>query len=174
MAHRDMPTTIQRDALLEATDLNALATELCGPPTGHGRGARWHCPNPTHDVALLLRAAPIADITPLKVATSPPRTGASCRAVGYGVHNQSTGQITVQQRRTASEKIVTFDQTSIEVEKKTGIVDHGDSGGPLLCGKKIAGTTSCGNSNAPSHRQAWYGRVDPIADWIDQTIGGWQ
>jgi hypothetical protein len=39
---------VDRDAVLEATDLAALATEVCGEPRGHGRGARWHCPNPAH------------------------------------------------------------------------------------------------------------------------------
>ena len=38
----------QRDEVLARTDLAALATELCGPPTGTGRGAKWHCPDPDH------------------------------------------------------------------------------------------------------------------------------
>ncbi|EIV91318.1 toprim domain-containing protein [Frankia sp. QA3] len=42
-----MPT-IDRDAVLDATDLAALATEICGEPHGRGRGARWHCPNADH------------------------------------------------------------------------------------------------------------------------------
>ncbi len=42
-----MPT-IDRDAVLDATDLADLATEICGEPHGRGRGARWHCPNPAH------------------------------------------------------------------------------------------------------------------------------
>ncbi|KDA41218.1 toprim domain-containing protein [Frankia sp. BMG5.23] len=42
-----MPT-IDRDAVLDATDLTALATEICGEPQGRGRAARWHCPNPAH------------------------------------------------------------------------------------------------------------------------------
>ncbi|WP_242606621.1 CHC2 zinc finger domain-containing protein [Protofrankia symbiont of Coriaria ruscifolia] len=39
---------IDRDAVLAATDLPALATEICGEPRGRGAGARWHCPNPVH------------------------------------------------------------------------------------------------------------------------------
>lgn len=38
----------QRDEVLARTDLAALATEVLGPPTGQGRGAKWHCPNPDH------------------------------------------------------------------------------------------------------------------------------
>ena len=41
-------TTVDRDAVLDRTDLAALATEICGDPQGRGRGARWHCPNPAH------------------------------------------------------------------------------------------------------------------------------
>lgn len=37
-----------RDDVLHATDLRALLDELCGPPRGQGRGARWHCPVPDH------------------------------------------------------------------------------------------------------------------------------
>ena len=37
-----------RDDILARTDLANLATEICGPPTGNGRSARWHCPNPDH------------------------------------------------------------------------------------------------------------------------------
>ena len=37
-----------RDEVLTRTDLATLATEICGPPTGHGRNAKWHCPNPDH------------------------------------------------------------------------------------------------------------------------------
>jgi hypothetical protein len=39
---------LDRDALLARTDLGELATEICGPSQGRGRGARWHCPNPDH------------------------------------------------------------------------------------------------------------------------------
>ncbi len=43
-----VPSRIDRDTLLATVDLAALATELCGPPHGHGRNARWRCPNPNH------------------------------------------------------------------------------------------------------------------------------
>jgi DNA primase len=39
---------IDRDEVLERTDLAELATEICGPPRGAGAGRRWHCPNPNH------------------------------------------------------------------------------------------------------------------------------
>jgi hypothetical protein len=39
---------IDRDEVLERTDLAELATEICGPPRGTGAGRRWHCPNPNH------------------------------------------------------------------------------------------------------------------------------
>jgi hypothetical protein len=39
---------INRDHVLSSVDLADLATEICGPPRGRGRSARWHCPNPDH------------------------------------------------------------------------------------------------------------------------------
>lgn len=38
----------QRDDIVAATDLRALASELVGEPVGQGRAAKWHCPSPTH------------------------------------------------------------------------------------------------------------------------------
>lgn len=40
-----------RDDVLARTDLAALLDELCGPSSGHGRGARWHCPVADHNDA---------------------------------------------------------------------------------------------------------------------------
>jgi hypothetical protein len=37
-----------RDALIAAVDLRALADELLGPSRGGRRSATWHCPNPQH------------------------------------------------------------------------------------------------------------------------------
>ncbi|HYT10105.1 MAG TPA: hypothetical protein VEL73_05525, partial [Mycobacteriales bacterium] len=39
---------IDRTDVLDRTDLADLVTEICGPPHGGGRSARWHCPNPDH------------------------------------------------------------------------------------------------------------------------------
>lgn len=39
---------MDRRQLLAQTNLVELVTEICGPPRGHGRSARWHCPNPDH------------------------------------------------------------------------------------------------------------------------------
>lgn len=131
------------------------------------------CPNPTFDVGLLRLEAPLGGTAPVMVATQPPRVGATCRTVGYGVHG-SNGRITIEQKRSATERVSGLDDSSVQVARKSGIVDHGDSGGPLVCGKKIVGVTSCGNQGSPNQREAYYGRVDGIGDWIDQTIAGWQ
>jgi secreted trypsin-like serine protease len=132
------------------------------------------CPNPTFDVALLRLQKPIRSPAPFQVATAAPRAGATCTAVGYGVHDGASGERVVEQRRQASEAVGRVEQSAIEVEKRSGIVDHGDSGGPLLCGGKIVGVTSCGNDDSPSHTSAYYGRVDRVAAWIQSTVDAWQ
>lgn len=143
----------------------------------------WACPNPSFDVALLRLETPIKRTKPLGIATTPPAIGASCTAIGYGVHNDAeTGEATYAQKRRATEKILAIDETSILVGKGTGIVDHGDSGGPLVCKRQsegsskpqIVGVTSCGTVDSVAHTQAYYGRTDTIADWIDETIAAWQ
>jgi secreted trypsin-like serine protease len=131
------------------------------------------CPNSTFDVGLLRLAKPITNVKPLAFATHPPKPNATCNAVGYGMHDDGT-QVTVEQKRRASETVESVDDTSVLVKYKTGIVDHGDSGGPLLCGGKIAGATSCGTDGAwPDHREAYYARTDTIRDWITATVDGW-
>ncbi len=132
------------------------------------------CPNPTFDVGLLHLAAPIKELTPLPVAVVPPHDGATCRAVGYGVHDDGRGRVTVEQRRAATEKVAGLDDTSIRVTRKSGVVDHGDSGGPLLCSRRIVGTTSCGNDPSPEHTEAYYARVDGIGDWIAEVMSSWR
>ena len=39
---------VDRDEVLERTDLTELATEVCGPPRRPGPSAKWHCPSPNH------------------------------------------------------------------------------------------------------------------------------
>ncbi len=39
---------VDRAEVLARIDLAELASEICGPPVGRGRSARWHCPNPDH------------------------------------------------------------------------------------------------------------------------------
>jgi hypothetical protein len=132
------------------------------------------CPNATFDVGLLRLAQPITGIKPLALGLRPPRQGAVCHAVGYGVHNQGA-HVTVEQKRRASETVEQVDETSVLVTGKTGIVDHGDSGGPLLCNAHIVGTTSCGTDGSyPDHRQAYYARTDNVRDWIDSTVAAWR
>lgn len=139
----------------------------------------WVCPNASFDVALLRLETPVKRTKPLAIAATPPKLGASCSAIGYGVHNDAeTGEATYAQKRRATEKILAFDETSILVGKGTGIVDHGDSGGPLVCKRQrtaqIVGVTSCGNVDSVAHTQAYYGRTDTITNWIDETIAAWQ
>jgi hypothetical protein len=129
------------------------------------------CPNPTFDVGLLRLASPITTIKPVPVAEQPPITGTACRTVGYGVHDNRNGTVTVEQKRSATEIVENVDKSSIEIQRKSGIVDHGDSGGPLLCKGAIAGTTSCGDDQ---HQQAFYARVDELGAWIGQAVAAWR
>lgn len=39
---------VDRDVVLERTDLRELATEICGLPQRLGPSAKWRCPNPNH------------------------------------------------------------------------------------------------------------------------------
>jgi hypothetical protein len=135
---------------------------------------RGGCPNRTFDVGLVRLARPISSIQPLALGAEAPRLRADCRAVGYGMHHQGA-QVTVEQKRLATEAVEAIDPTALLVKAKTGIVDHGDSGGPLLCGGRIVGTTSCGTDGAyPDHHEAYYARTDNVRDWVARTIAAWR
>ena len=128
------------------------------------------CPNHTFDVALLRLAAPIAGTAPLTLASAPPRAGVICRAVGYGVHDLASGSV-VEQRHSATETVRAVETSAVRVTRKSGISDHGDSGGPLLCGAHIAGTVSCGSAE---YGETFYARVDGMRDWIAKTTAAWK
>lgn len=132
------------------------------------------CPNPTFDVGLLRLDKPIKNVKPLALGTSPPTKSEVCKAVGYGMHDAG-GVTTVEQKRRATETVESKGATSVRVKAKSGIVDHGDSGGPLLCRSRIVGTTSCGNDGSgATHTEAYYARTDSIRDWVDATVASWQ
>ncbi|MCA1828929.1 MAG: trypsin-like serine protease [Myxococcales bacterium] len=124
------------------------------------------CPNETGDVGLVHLAQPLTGVTPLKLASAPPAAGTTCTAVGFGDHAGTYGQ-----KRSATEKVERSDGATIRVDRGTGIADHGDSGGPLLCGSVISGATSC-HDDTP-HLVEFYARVDAFRPWIQQVVGSW-
>ena len=125
------------------------------------------CPNESGDVGLIHLSQPLSGVTPLKLAAGAPAAGASCTAVGFGDHGGTFGQ-----KRSATEKVKSSDAATVTVDKGTGIADHGDSGGPLLCGSAISGTTSCHNDTP--HVEEFYARVDAFKPWIQQIVASWR
>ena len=64
--------------------------------------------------------------------------------------------------------------TNLEVKYKTGIADHGDSGGPLICGGSVVGTVSCHADGAwPQHLSEYYARLDKAGSWVNQVVAAW-
>ncbi len=131
------------------------------------------CPNSTFDIGLIHLTTPITTIKPTSIATAAPANGASCEAVGFGTHT-ANGVDTYERKRHGTEIVQATAATSIQVKFGTAIADHGDSGGPLLCGGVVSGATSCHtDGNYPQHQVEYYARIDAGAAWIKQTIAGW-
>jgi secreted trypsin-like serine protease len=148
---------------------HAVDKQAAHPSYNAGGG----CPNTTMDLGLIHLAAPLAGVTPLKIATTAPKNGVTCQAIGYGDHT-ANGTDTFEQKRKGTEIIQSSAATSIQVKFGTAIADHGDSGGPLLCGTVIAGATSCHtDGNFPQHKIEFYARVDAAKDWVTQQIAAW-
>jgi hypothetical protein len=135
-------------------------------------GNESQCPNTSQDVALVHLASPVYVVLPLSIASSPPNPGDSCQAVGYGWHEDDT----FMQKRSASETVASIGNPFLAVTRGSGIADHGDSGGPLLCGGAIAGATSChADGSGASHNTEYYTRTDTdaVTSWISGQIAQW-
>jgi secreted trypsin-like serine protease len=144
-----------------------------------GYGAQYGCPyTDVPDVGLVQLQSPITDITPIALAgTAPPAANTSCEAIGFGMHEEGGVESYGDGKKRAGMGHV-GDQTAvnaIEFVRDTGIADHGDSGGPLLCGGQIWGTVSChtdGDGN--QHTVEWYAQVNDLSQqWIKTTMNGW-
>jgi hypothetical protein len=160
--------------LLPGMTKHTIASKLAHP----GYVAFGGCPNTTPDVALVRLSKPIAGVAPLAYArsgTKLPASGTTMSAIGYGAHHDDAGneEIGIVRRR-ATEHFLEAQRFSVHVSRESGIVDHGDSGGPLLFSRSIVGTASCITDDFPVDYTAYYGRVDAAATWIDATLKSWR
>jgi hypothetical protein len=127
----------------------------------------------TPDLALLLLAQPIRGVSPVALAPSTAaQVGRSCTAVGFGGHGTGSG-MTWAQKRAGTEEIVAVTPVAVTVRARSAIADHGDSGGPLLCGGKIAGVTSCGTQVPMRQREIEYARPDRETTWRRNVLRRW-
>jgi Trypsin len=137
----------------------------------------WDCPNPAPDLALVRLSHPITSIKDLPYAragTALPPPHATLTAIGFGAHHNDAGDVdTDVAKRSATEHFLDARAFAVHVARGTGIVDHGDSGGPILSGGTIVGTASCITAEFPANYSAYYGRVDAVATWIDSTLQSW-
>lgn len=155
----------------EPVDLTPHAVDAQAHYPGYRGGT---CPNSSGDLGLVHLARPLKGVSPMRISPAPPAAGATCTMIGYGAHDTSAGA-TYGQKRSATAKVGSSDAANIRVDWKTGIADHGDSGGPLLCGGSVAGATSChSDGDFPGHREEFYARADAYRNWIQRTIAGWK
>jgi hypothetical protein len=119
------------------------------------RGVRAHsswtrdCRLHNRDLAIVELAEPVMDIAPLEVGGTP-QAGAVCKAIGFGDFGRGPNR-RWEQKRHANVRIDRVTSEVIEVSWETGLSDLGDSGGPLLCGGRIAGVVSCGSREAAQY-----------------------
>jgi V8-like Glu-specific endopeptidase len=120
------------------------------------------------DLLLLHLASPINDIDPLTVNTgSLPAVNDICSAIGFGVHDTSHGV-----KYSCTERVTSAGSTTIRVMMDSGIADHGDSGGPLLCANGIAAVVhNHTDGDWPNHVRENYATID--SDWITSTIANY-
>jgi hypothetical protein len=127
--------------------------------------------HPSKDLMLAHLASPVLNITLLPVNPwGLPAVNATCTGVGFGLHQETNGTTTSGTKRSCTEKVESADATTIAVVMVSGVADHGDSGGPLLCGGTIAAVVhNHTDGNWPQHIRENYATID--AAWILGRIG---
>src|SRR5262249_25649095 len=120
------------DRAADPSTLGMVRHEVAAQVTYPTYDSLNECPHPMPDVALVRLSAPIRNIRPAKIG-GPPTQGASCRAVGFGVHNTGDGGTVRLAKRSAMSTVVLRRKVSFDVKVGSGIADSGDSGGPLFC-----------------------------------------
>ena len=126
------------------------------------RDKHWagDCASQEFDLAVLHLADPVSNVEPVAMGAGPPTVGDACTGVGFGLHtgnDGSTAEKTLGQRRSGSETVSSIQLGRIRTLAQSITIDHGDSGGPLICGGQLVGVASCGNAD---EGYAIYSRVD--------------
>jgi hypothetical protein len=138
--------------------------------TGKVRKVSARLKHPTKDLEILQLSTPIDDIVPMRIdaGTSLPGVGQNCTIVGYGKYHLPDGSWTAGTKRSATVQIKSSTNSFIEVVKVTGQADHGDSGGPVLCGGLIQGVGSYPNGEWPNQVSVLYTTQE--AAWVERSI----
>ncbi len=125
----------------------------------------------SRDLLLLHLARPIRDIRPIDINTTQlPAVGAICGAVGFGVYCPPGQPTSSGTKRSGTSRVEAADDSIVQVIWDTGIADHGDSGGPLICDNRIAAVVlNHTDGDCPIvHQRENYTTID--ADWITNQV----
>ena len=125
--------------------------------------------HPTLDLLIAHLATPIAGVSLLPWSVgAPPAIGTVCTAVGFGWYDIN-GVTTMGTKRSATEQVTSSNTSQVVVQMVTGIADHGDSGGPLLCNSQITAVVHNHTDGVwPQHTVENYTTIDPA--WIASVI----
>ncbi|OKI20340.1 trypsin-like serine protease [Streptomyces sp. CB03911] len=154
------------------------------PPAGSTFTAGGHSvditelvPRTDRDTALARLAAPIADVTPAKLAAAAAANGNTVKVAGFG--RTATGWGTGNGPRTINQSVGAVTGTTIGLAPASGAapVCAGDSGAPVLnTAGEITGVVSrawqagcLGTPTSETRTDAQAARTDGLAAWVDRT-----
>ena len=129
------------------------------------------------DVALAELGAPVTDITPLRIGTTPPAAGETVRLTGYG-WTSDTGSATTRRLQTGQFVVDRVGDSLLETSgrdpsRETSPCLH-DSGGPYFTERPgetpvLVAVVSSG-PGCPHTGHDFSARTDNLSGWINDTI----
>ena len=142
--------------------------------SGHAVEVDRLTPHPTRNVVLARLAEPVRDITPVRVATTPPAVGDVVQVAGYG---RTATEWVDDKLHTAAFTVTAAGAGTLDIADPAGVaaVCKGDAGGPALR------TGTAAPELVAVHDSSWQGgclgvtetrrgavetRVDDLAGWI--------
>ncbi|MFC6367199.1 S1 family peptidase, partial [Nonomuraea thailandensis] len=167
----------------QATTVTVGREDLTTVSEGQVRGVTHVVPHPARDLLLAKLAAPVVEVTPVRVSATAPTPGEELRVAGFG----RTATTWVPHRlHTAPFSVRTVNAGAIEIAPGSSApasICKGDAGGPALrsvaAGLELVALNSaswqagCLETDASETRTgATEVRLDDVRDWVRQTVRG--
>lgn len=167
----------------QPTTVTVGREDLTNTGKGQVRGVTHVVPHPTRDLLLAKLAAPVVEVTPVRLSATAPTAGETLRVAGFG---RTTTKWVPHRLHTAPFTVQTVGTGTIEItgdSSAPATLCKGDAGGPALrsvgTGLELVALNSSGGqagcferATSETRTGATEARLDDIREWVRQTVRG--